>query len=88
MNIEVLLFGKLRELAVRQQVISINEGARMGDLVDRLVKEYGSDFGEEVDHEERWHFLLNGRFYNPSDGMEVTLKDGDVVVMLPMLAGG
>jgi molybdopterin converting factor small subunit len=88
MNIEVLFFGKLRELAVRQRVISITDGARLGDLVDRLVKEYGADFGEEVNHQERWHFLLNGRFYNPSDGMEVTLKDGDAVVMLPMLAGG
>jgi MoaD family protein len=88
MRIEVLLFGKLRELAVRQQVISIADGARLRDLVDRLVKEYGPDFGQEVDHEERWHFLLNGRFYNPSDGMELSLKDGDVVAMLPMLAGG
>lgn len=88
MNIEVLLFGKLRELAVRQQVVSITDGARLRDLVDRLVKEYGVDFSEEVDHQERWHFLLNGRFYNPSDGMEVLLKDGDVVAMLPMLAGG
>jgi molybdopterin converting factor small subunit len=88
MNIEVLLFGKLRELAIRQQVVSINDGARLRDLVDRLVKEYGAGFGEEVDHEERWHFLLNGWFYNPPDGMEVPLKDGDVVVMLPMLAGG
>ena len=88
MNIEVLLFGKLRELAVRQQVVSINDGARLRDLVDWLVNKYGADFGEEVDHEERWHFLLNGRFYNPSDGMEVSLKDRDVVAMLPMLAGG
>jgi molybdopterin converting factor small subunit len=88
MNIEVLLFGKLRELAVRQQVISINGGARLRDLVDWLVREYGPDFGQEVDHQERWHFLLNGRFYNPSDGMEMLLKDGDVVAILPLLVGG
>jgi len=88
MNIELLLFGKLRELAVRQRVVSITEGARLIDLVDWLVKEYGADFGEEVKHEERWHFLLNSQFYNPLDGMEVPLKDGDVVAMLPYLAGG
>jgi len=88
MNVEVLLFGKLRELSIRQQVVSIADGARLRDLVDWLVKEYGADFGEEINHKERWHFLLNGQFYNPLDGMEVPLKDGDVVAILPYLAGG
>jgi molybdopterin converting factor small subunit len=88
MNIEVLFFGKLRELAVRRRVVSITDGARLIDLVDWLVKEYGADFREEINHKERWHFLINGRYYNPLDGMEVPLKDGAVVAMLPLLAGG
>jgi MoaD family protein len=88
MNIEVLFFGKLRELAVRQRVVSITDGARFIDLVDWLVKEYGVGFHEEINHKERWHFLINGRYYNPLDDMEVPLKEGDVVAILPLLAGG
>jgi MoaD family protein len=88
MNIEVLLFGKLRELAVRQREVSITDGARFTDLVGWLIKEYGAGFGEEIDHKERWHFMINGRYHNPLDSMEVPLKDGDVVAILPYLAGG
>ena len=88
MNIEVLFFGKLRELAVRQREVSITDGTRFIDLVDWLIKEYGVGFREEINHKERWHFLINGRYYNPLDGMEMPLKDGDVVAILPLLAGG
>jgi len=88
MKIKVLFFGKLRELATQQRVVSINDGARFADLVDWLIKEYGVDFREEINHKERWHFLINGRNYNSSDSMEVPLKDGDFVVILPFLTGG
>jgi molybdopterin converting factor small subunit len=88
MNIELLLFGKLRELAVRRRVVSIADGARFIDLVDWLIKEYGAGFGEEVNHKERWHFMINGMYHNPLDSMEIPLKDRDVVAMLPYLAGG
>jgi MoaD family protein len=88
MNIELLLFGKLRELAVRQREVLIADSARFSDLVDWLIKEYGAGFGEEIGHKERWHFLINGRYYNPLDSLEIPLKDGDVVAILPLLAGG
>jgi hypothetical protein len=35
MNIEVLLFGKLRELALRQQVVSITDGARREKHIEK-----------------------------------------------------
>ena len=38
MNIEVLFFGKLRELATRQRVISMMDGARLADLIEYLAK--------------------------------------------------
>jgi molybdopterin converting factor small subunit len=88
MNIELLLFGKLRELAVRQREVSIADGAQFSDLVDFLIKEYGAGFGKEINHKERWHFLINGRYHNPLDSLEIPLKDGDVVAILPYLAGG
>jgi molybdopterin converting factor small subunit len=84
----VLFFGKLRELAVQQLEVSLDDGARFIDLVDWLGTEYGADFREEIDRKERWHFLINGRNYNPSDNMELPLKDGDFVVILPFLSGG
>jgi molybdopterin converting factor small subunit len=87
-KIKVLFFGKLRELAVQQREVSLTDHARFIDLVDWLGREYGADFREEIGHKERWHFLINGRNYNPSDNMEVPLKDGDFVVFLPFLTAG
>ena len=88
MNIEVLLFGNRRELATRQQVVSLVAGARLIDLIEWLVKENGVDFGKEVNHIEGLHILINGQYYDLLGGMETPLEEGDVVAMLPLLAGG
>lgn len=88
MNIEVLFFGKLRELATRQRVIPMMDGARLADLIEYLAKEYGVDFHQEVDHLERLRILINGREYDLLGSMEAQLKDGDTVVFLPLIAGG
>lgn len=88
MNVEVLLFGKLRELATRQRVVSVTDGARLIDLIEWLVKEYGVEFREEVNHIERLHILINGQYYDFLDNAETLLKEGDVVAILPLLAGG
>lgn len=64
------------------------DGARLIDLIKWLGKEYGDDFREEVNHVERLHIMINGRYYDLLDNMETPLKEGDVVAMLPLLAGG
>ncbi len=88
MNVEVLFFGKLRELAVRQQAMSMTEGARLTDLTERLSEEYGVDFRQEVNHIEGLRILINGQEYDLLDGMNTQLKDGDMVVFLSLIVGG
>ena len=88
MNVEVLFFGKLRELAVRKQAMSMREGAQLSDLIERLGAEYGVDFRQEVDHIGGLRILINGREYDLLDGMNTQLKDGDMVVFLSLIAGG
>ena len=88
MNVEVLLFGRLRELATRQLVVPLTEGARLVDLINWLSKEYGADFRQEINRTKRYNILINGRYYHLLDDMETPLKEGDVVAMLPPWAGG
>jgi len=88
-KIELLLFGRFREIAgTRQQVLSIREGARLSDLLQQLTERYGSDFGDELKRSGWLRILINGREYGLLDGMETLLKDNDKVVLLPPIAGG
>ena len=89
MDVEVLLFAQFQELAgTRQEVISVGEGTRLTDLIERLGERYGTVFGEEVGRIEGLRILINGREYSLLDGMETQLKDKDTVVFLPPIAGG
>ena len=91
MNIEVLFFGDLRRLAAtRQRVITMTEGTQLTHLIERLVKEYGGVFEEQINStlNSALRILINGREYEILDGMETPLKDEDVVVFLPIIVGG
>jgi MoaD family protein len=89
MEIKLLLFGAFRDLAgQRQQVVSIQEGARLSDLLKQLSYKYGSDIQEEVKKTKWLRILINGREYNLINGMETVLKHQDEVIILPFLAGG
>lgn len=88
MNVNVLFFGRFRELAVRDQVVSLKEGGRLADLLEHLSQEYGADFRNEVNNKEQIHILVNGQFHNILEDMKTPLKDGDVVALMPLATGG
>jgi molybdopterin converting factor small subunit len=89
MEIEVLLFGRFREIAgTRQQVLTVQEGARLSDVLEQLGEIYGSGFGAEVKRRGWVRILINGREYGLLDGMETLLKHNDQIVILPTIGGG
>jgi sulfur-carrier protein len=89
MNIEVLLFGTLRELSgIREIVVSLGEGARLYDLINQLGQQFGSAFQTKVDNLHGLRILVNGREHGLLGGRETRLRHKDNVVFLPPLAGG
>jgi len=89
MEIEVLLFGRFREIAgTRQQVLTVQEEARLSDVLEQLDEIYGSGFGAEVKRRGWVRILINGREYGLLDGMETLLKHNDQIVILPTIGGG
>jgi MoaD family protein len=88
-NVEILFFGQLRELAsVRQVTFVMSDGARLGDLIKHLGEEYGDVFCRELSNTRRLQILINGQQHALLGGMEAPLKDGDTVVLLPPIFGG
>ena len=88
MNIDVWLFGRFRELATRQLIVSLESGARLGDLIEWLIKEYGIEFGEEIKNTKNYAIMRNKRYCDLSTHWNKALKDGDVVAFMPIVAGG
>jgi MoaD family protein len=88
MKINVMFFGKLRDLtAIREGVCTI-EGPRLAELMEHLYREYGDEFHQAVNSIKGLRILINGREYGLLGGFDATLKDGDTVVLLPPIAGG
>ncbi|MFC1952445.1 MoaD/ThiS family protein [Chloroflexota bacterium] len=89
MDIEMLFFGRLRELTgTSQEIIPVEKVTRLSDLIELLGKRYGTNFSTEVYLNQALRILINGREYGLLGGMETPLSDKDTVVFLPLIGGG
>lgn len=89
MELEVLLFGKLREPAgTAKETVAMDEGADLKSLIAKLGAMHGEEFLKLVSTTKALRILVNGREYQILQGLETRLKDKDTVVILPPIAGG
>ena len=91
MDVNIQLFSILRECLPEgsergRAVVVLQEGSRLMDLFDALdlkrCLSEGKDFVEQLNS---WQISLNGEFLND---INVVLKDGDLVIIFPHMAGG
>ncbi len=97
MLVSVRFFTVLREI-VNKKEEKIEFGSDQIVTLDRVLKtlaeRYGNAFIEYLYDPKtcRVHgflqFLVNGQIVSTLKGMETELKDGDVLVILPLLGGG
>lgn len=89
MKVQVLLFGRPRDLAGRsQELVSINEDAELGDLFRFLGDKHGAQLACELGRTEGLIVMINGLHFGPLGGTKASLKDGDVVAIFPIAVGG
>jgi molybdopterin converting factor small subunit len=88
MNIEVWFYGRFRELATRRQIVTLEKGARLGDLAEWLIQAVGREFGEELEKTKGYTIMMNQRYCSLSADRDNMLRDGDIVAFLPLVAGG
>ena len=89
MDIEVTIFGRLRELAgVSKETVSAAGAMSLSSLISRLEETHGSSFARELAATKGLRILVNGREYQLLGGMETELRDRDLVVLLPPIEAG
>ena len=90
MELEILYFGKLRDLSSgkTREMVTVDGVSDLKDLIRELEERHGKDFADALDATRGLRILVNGREYQMLDGMDTKLKDKDTVVLLPPIFGG
>jgi len=96
MKVKVRFFTSLREIVgKREETIKFTqtEPVTINLVLRALSEEYGKPFNEYVysstgQPRSFLQFLINGTSASTQQGFETTLKDGDVLAILPPVGGG
>ena len=94
-QVTVKYFAYLRGLVrdKREETVNLEDGARLIDLLNILIKKYGKKFQEniikknekEVSLSDNIIVLISGKSVND---LNTLLKDGDIIALMPFLGGG
>ncbi|MEM2850054.1 MAG: ubiquitin-like small modifier protein 1 [Candidatus Bathyarchaeia archaeon] len=94
MKVKIKYFAYLREITgKREDLVELEEDTSVGKLLEALSNKYGEKFREYIYGLGEFegvslNFLLNGRNISLDKMFETKLQDGDVLSILPPVAGG
>ncbi len=92
MKVKVKALGRLAASLGTERAIELADKATMGDLLSMLKEKTATVQKEALFRFDRTEpeltVLLNGQNVQTLDGLKTTLKDGDLVLLLPAIYGG
>lgn len=94
MKIHVKFLATIREITGKPEIeLEIRPGDTVGAALQALQALYGPEFKEATTGTTaggipKVRFLVNGRNADFLEELETKLKDGDVMVLVPPVAGG
>ena len=84
-----------RTLGLKQtEQVELKDAAAVSDLLSVLAEKYGEPFKKAVyepkntDLKPQHIASVNGLLLNQLNGIETKLKDGDSVILMPLVVGG
>ena len=96
MKVTVEYLGHIRNIigSKRAEEIEIENNSSVADLLVVLSEKYGAPFKKAVyessgtDIKANFMATVNGYLLNQLKGVETKLKDGDRVILMPVVSGG
>jgi len=96
MEVTVDYLGHIKQtLAIHgAETVRLKDQASVRDLLSLLAKKYGDPFQKSVyepcsvDLKPHYIISINGLLLNQLQGLETGLKNGDRVVLMPVVTGG
>ena len=96
MKVTVDYLGSIRQtLSLKQaEQVELESGSAVSNLLSVLAEKHGEPFQKAVyepkDLDLKAHYILsvNGLLLNQLDGIRTKLKDGDRLVLMPVVTGG
>ncbi len=77
-----------------QEDINIKEAAALWDLLEKLAANFGKPFNPEVyepakkEVKPTFMVMVNGVLIDQLNGLDTKLKDGDTIIVMPLMTGG
>jgi MoaD family protein len=93
-TVEYLGYIKQALNAEQSELITLRDNATVGDLLALLAEKHGDTFKKAIfdpkEAEMKPHHILavNGLLINQLGDLEAKLKDGDHLVVMPIVTGG
>ena len=96
MRVSVEYLGHIKNIlgSRREEQVEIKPNSSIGDLLVVLSEKHGDSFKKAVyeaggkDMKSNFIATVNGYLLNQLNGVETKLKDGDHVVLMPIVSGG
>jgi molybdopterin synthase sulfur carrier subunit len=96
LRVKVEYLGHIKNILgnQREEEIEIEEGSSVADLLIVLSSRYGEPFKKAVyetgsnDVKPNFMATVNGYLLNQLDGVKTKLKQGDDVILMPVVSGG
>jgi len=96
LKVKVEFLGHVRNVigSEREEEVEISEGSSIADLLMMLSEKYGEPFKRAVyeksgaDVKSNYIITVNGYLLNQLNGVKTKLKNGDQVILLPIVSGG
>lgn len=96
MRVKVEYLGHIKNIlgSRREEEVDIEDDSSISDLLKALSEKHGESFKQAVceaggkDIKSNFIATVNGYLLNQLNGVETKLKNGDHVVLMPIVSGG
>ncbi len=95
MKVNVHYLGLVKTYTNKSQDdINLKEAAALSDLLEKLAVTFGKPFNPEVyepakkEVKPTFMVMVNGVLIDQLNGLGTKLKDGDTIIVMPLMTGG